>query len=185
MRQHTAIGCTLVMAVLGLAGCSTLNDVVQEKNQGGGTAQVYPVDTDQAWKIALTVFRWEGSDANELPRSKLRGIKPPLAYSHGPPVWRGGCSYLLWRSRRRTLEQPQLDVLAMELRIAFVTALLPHILANDCFIPVTPDGTDAIAFRPKRATPQTLFDGRDAVQALTRRETFDDLDHLGWALARH
>jgi hypothetical protein len=22
--------------------------------------------------------------ANELPRSKLRGIKPPLAYSHGP-----------------------------------------------------------------------------------------------------
>jgi len=35
MRQHTAIGCTLVMAVLGLAGCATLNDVVQEKNQGG------------------------------------------------------------------------------------------------------------------------------------------------------
>ena len=26
---------------------------------------------------------------NELPRSKLRGIKPPLAYSYGPPVWRG------------------------------------------------------------------------------------------------
>jgi hypothetical protein len=28
-------------------------------------------------------------DANELPRSKLRGIKPPLADSYGPPVWRG------------------------------------------------------------------------------------------------
>jgi len=26
---------------------------------------------------------------DELPRSKLRGIKPPLAYSYGPPVWRG------------------------------------------------------------------------------------------------
>jgi hypothetical protein len=26
---------------------------------------------------------------NELPRSKLRGINPPLAYSSGPPVWRG------------------------------------------------------------------------------------------------
>ena len=25
---------------------------------------------------------------NELPRSKLRGIKPPLARSYGPPVWR-------------------------------------------------------------------------------------------------
>ena len=70
MRQHTAIGCTLVMAVLGLAGCATLNDVVQEKNQGGGTVQVYPVDTDQAWKIAMTVFRWEGSDAIEEHRDQ-------------------------------------------------------------------------------------------------------------------
>jgi IS1 family transposase len=26
---------------------------------------------------------------NELPRSKLRGIKPPLAYTRVPPVWRG------------------------------------------------------------------------------------------------
>jgi hypothetical protein len=70
MRQHTATGCTLVMAVLGLAGCATLNDVVQEKNQGGGTVQVYPVDTDQAWKIAMTVFRWEGSDAIEEHRDQ-------------------------------------------------------------------------------------------------------------------
>ena len=58
------------MAVLGLAGCATLNDVVQEKNQGGGTVQVYPVDTDQAWKIAMTVFRWEGSDAIEEHRDQ-------------------------------------------------------------------------------------------------------------------
>ena len=70
MRQHTALGYTLVMAVLGLAGCATLNDVVQEKNQGGGTMQVYPVDTDQAWKIAMTVFRWEGSDAIEEHRDQ-------------------------------------------------------------------------------------------------------------------
>ena len=52
-------------------------------------------------------------------------------------------------------------VLAMQLRIAFVTALLPHILANDCFIPVTTYSTDKVAFGPKFATPQTLFDGRD------------------------
>jgi hypothetical protein len=29
------------------------------------------------------------SNLNELPRSKLRGIKPPLAYTRVPPVWRG------------------------------------------------------------------------------------------------
>ena len=60
---------------------------------------------------------------NESPRSKLRGIKPPLAYSCGPPVWRGGGRRLLGMCCLRTLEQPQLDVLAMQLRIAFVTAL--------------------------------------------------------------
>jgi hypothetical protein len=37
---------------------------------------------------------------------------------------------------RRTLAQPQLDVLAMQWRIAFFTALLPPILAHDCFMPV-------------------------------------------------
>ena len=37
----------------------------------------------------------------------------------------------------RTLEQPQLDVLAMQLCIALFTALLPNILPNDRFIPVT------------------------------------------------
>ena len=85
----------------------------------------------------------------------------------------------------RTLEQPQLDVLAMQLRIAFFTALLPNILANDFFIPVTAYGTDKIAFGPKLAPPQTLFDGRDAVKDLTGRETFDELDNLGRAIARH
>jgi hypothetical protein len=53
----------------------------------------------------------------------------------------------------RTLEQPQLDVLAMQLRIAFFTALLPNILANDFFIPVTAYGTDERAFGPKLAPP--------------------------------
>ena len=78
----------------------------------------------------------------------------------------------------RTLEQPQLDVLAMQLRIAFFTALLPNILPNDFFIPVTPYRADEITFRPKLATPQTLFDDRDAVKDLTGRKTFDDLDNL-------
>ena len=73
----------------------------------------------------------------------------------------------------------------MQLRIAFVTALLPDIFANDGFIPMTTYGTDEIPFGPKFATPQTLFDGRDAVKDLAGREAFDDLDNLGWAIVRH
>jgi hypothetical protein len=45
---------------------------------------------------------------NELPRSKLRGIKPPLADSYNPPVWRGGGSHSLRMSSLSfvyTLEQ--------------------------------------------------------------------------------
>ena len=73
----------------------------------------------------------------------------------------------------------------MQLRIAFSTALLPHIFANDCFIPMTAYGTDEIAFGPKLSPPQTLFDGRDAVKNFASRETFDDLDDLGRAITRH
>jgi hypothetical protein len=53
-----------------------------------------------AFRQGLRELGWvEGQNlANELPRSKLRGIKPPLAYIRVPPVWRGragvscGCS---------------------------------------------------------------------------------------------
>ena len=51
------------LAVLLLAGCATLADVVRDKNEG--TAKVYPVTFDQAWTIAKAVFRWEGTDAIE------------------------------------------------------------------------------------------------------------------------
>ena len=73
----------------------------------------------------------------------------------------------------------------MQLRIGFFTALLPDIGANDCFIPMTSYGTDEIPLRPKFATPQTLFDSRDAVKDLAGREAFDALDKLGWAIVRH
>lgn len=54
-----------------LNGCATMNDVVRVKESGTeGTAQVYPVTTDQAWDIAKTVFRWEGSDAIEEHKEK-------------------------------------------------------------------------------------------------------------------
>ena len=70
MKQRIVTGGALVCAVLWLASCQTLSDVVQVKAQGGGTTQVYPVDTDQAWTIAKTVFRWEGSDAIEEHRDQ-------------------------------------------------------------------------------------------------------------------
>ena len=122
---------------------------------------------------------------NELPRSKLRGIKPPLADSHGPASLAGSYSWSVWMACRRTLEQPQLDVLTMQLRIVLCTALLPHILADDGCIPMTTYRTDEGAFGPQLATPQTLFDGRDAVKDLAGRETFDDLDDLRRTVARH
>ena len=70
MRQRTATVGALVISLLWLTGCQTLGDVVHEKAEGGGTGQVYPIDTDQAWKIAVTVFRWEGGDAIEEHRDQ-------------------------------------------------------------------------------------------------------------------
>ena len=60
-----------LLLVLGwVAGCQTLSDVVSEKETGGGTSKIYPVGTDQAWKIAKTVFRWSGTDAIEEHRDE-------------------------------------------------------------------------------------------------------------------
>ena len=54
-----------------LNGCATMNDVVRVKEAGSeGTTGVYPVNADQAWEIAKTVFRWEGSDAIEEHKDK-------------------------------------------------------------------------------------------------------------------
>jgi hypothetical protein len=70
VRLQIVTGWALVIALLWLAGCQTLSDVLREQAQGGGTTQVYPVDADQAWTIAKTVFRWEGSDAIEEHRDQ-------------------------------------------------------------------------------------------------------------------
>jgi hypothetical protein len=45
----------------------------------------------------------------------------------------------------------------MQLLLAFFTALLLDISANDFFIPVPAYGTDAIAFGPKFAPPTDAF----------------------------
>jgi hypothetical protein len=61
----------LAAAVVALSGCATLNDVVSAKESGKeGLTRTYPVDADQAWDIAKTVFRWEGADAIEEHRKE-------------------------------------------------------------------------------------------------------------------
>ena len=58
----------VILLVFVAAGCSTMSDVVTAKDEG--TSETYPVNTDQAWEISKTVFRWEGSDAIEEHRDQ-------------------------------------------------------------------------------------------------------------------
>ena len=61
----------LAVTVMVLSGCATMGDVVNAKDTGAeGLARTYPVTADQAWDIAKTVFRWEGSDAIEEHKSE-------------------------------------------------------------------------------------------------------------------
>lgn len=48
--------------------CRTMSDVIKSKDEG--TVEVYAVDSDRAWKIAMQVFRWEGADAIEEHRDQ-------------------------------------------------------------------------------------------------------------------
>lgn len=51
-----------------LSACSTMADVVGNKNDG--TARVYDVSSDRAWELAKIVFRTEGADAIEEHRDQ-------------------------------------------------------------------------------------------------------------------
>ncbi|MFA6233365.1 MAG: hypothetical protein WC824_04135 [Bacteroidota bacterium] len=58
----------IAVALFGLFvnACASLDDVMRAKADGSeGTTVVYPVNDNQAWEIAKTVFRWEGADAIE------------------------------------------------------------------------------------------------------------------------
>ena len=65
---------------------------------------------------------WYQSGELNYPAASCEVSNPRLHTVMAPPVWRGRCSCILCRSCMRILEQPQLDVLAMQLRIAFCTA---------------------------------------------------------------
>lgn len=56
----------LALLFITMTGCATMQDVVKAKQNGSeGTTRTYNVNEAQAWEIAKTVFRWEGSDAIE------------------------------------------------------------------------------------------------------------------------
>ena len=59
---------SLILIVSIVTGCASMGDVARSKDDG--TNKIYPVNTDQAWKIAKTVFRWEGADAIEEHRDE-------------------------------------------------------------------------------------------------------------------
>jgi hypothetical protein len=69
-RSVQRAGLLLFFGAVGLSapGCRTMSDVIKDKESG--TVQVYPVASDQAWKIAIQVFRWEGTDAIEEHRDQ-------------------------------------------------------------------------------------------------------------------
>lgn len=64
-QKNLSVALIIMLAVIS-SGCSTMQDVVRVKEAGTeGTTKNYPVNENQAWEIAKTVFRWEGSDAIE------------------------------------------------------------------------------------------------------------------------
>jgi hypothetical protein len=60
MKKSTLIVFPLVVVLLWVTGCATTSSVVNAKEDG--TSQVYQVNPNQAWEVAKTVFRWEGTD---------------------------------------------------------------------------------------------------------------------------
>ena len=63
MKQKVFGMVAVVIFAVGLLGCASMSDVVKAKSDG--TVEVYPVSSEQAWEIARTVFRWEGTEAIE------------------------------------------------------------------------------------------------------------------------
>ena len=108
-------------------------------------------------------------DEKITPQQAARYQTPACGQAASPASLAGSYSWSAWMACRRSLEHPQLDILTM-VEDRLFTALLPPILADDGFIPVTAYRTDEGAFEYS-SPPQTLFDGRDAVKDLAGRET--------------
>ena len=53
------------LIISSLLGCSTLNTVLKEKENGKGTRVVYDIQFEDAWLLSKSSFRWSGCDAIE------------------------------------------------------------------------------------------------------------------------
>ena len=96
---------------------------VRQALEAAGCERIY-ISGDEAEALAL----------NELPRSKLRGIKPNTRNPNN-------------------LEQRQLDILTMQLLVNLFGSLIFDVAANRFFTPVAAHGAHEVAFGPKFATP--------------------------------
>ncbi len=70
MMKQPGKALIFLITLVWMTGCANLTHVIREKEAGGGTTRVYPVDVDQAWDIARSVFRWSGADAIEEHREQ-------------------------------------------------------------------------------------------------------------------
>lgn len=68
MNAERLRGFVLLMALVATTGCATTATVATAKDEG--MSRVYRISSRQAWKIAKTVFRWEGSNPVEEHRTK-------------------------------------------------------------------------------------------------------------------
>jgi hypothetical protein len=67
MKSPHAAAITVACLSLCPVGCATMDDVVNNKEEG--TVKVYGVGTDKGWEIAMKVLRWEGAETIEEHRS--------------------------------------------------------------------------------------------------------------------
>lgn len=100
----------LFFLLLYVGACTTLADVMKAKEEDRGISQIYPVDKDQAFEIAITVFHWEGSDAVEAHQSQgyMLTTYPFI------PMLTGGGNAGVWIVPQGTDQEVRVTVVTLE-----------------------------------------------------------------------
>lgn len=62
MRSHRK---WFFLLSLALTQCTTVGDVIESKEQGGGTTKTYALSYDKAWDMTKQIFRREGGETIE------------------------------------------------------------------------------------------------------------------------
>jgi uncharacterized protein YcfJ len=76
MGMNTAMRFVIFLMFLVLAGCRSIPEM-----RAQGRTEIYPIPSDQAWNIALAVFRWEG--ASKVEERRVEGYMV-TASARGP-----------------------------------------------------------------------------------------------------